>query len=317
MDNHKIKWKIMIHIACNIDANYVKYCAVTLVSIFENNTQHRFCVHIVATGLSRNDEQVLKELAGRYQNEVIFYAPDEKLLEGFAIRKFSKRISMATYYRCILADLLPSSIDKVIYLDCDIVVLGDILPFWNISLEGVGVAAVEDIGCNEAERYEILQYPQEDSYFNAGVLLINLDYWRKHCMTKACIDYYHQYPERILFNDQDLLNSILHKDKKLIDLRWNVQDGFYRNPKIISDAWKNKFAEVLKHPVVLHYTNRKPWDYDSQHPLRNEYFRYLEKTPWKGDIALKNPLNRIKRFFRLLPFYVGIRRAKYVDMNKI
>lgn len=307
----------MIHVACNIDSNYVKYCAVTLVSLFENNREESFHVHIVAGGLSAGEQKVLSDLAAGYHNLVSFYAPDEKLLEGFAIRKFSKRISMATYYRCILSDLLPETIDRVLYLDCDIVVLGSILPFWNTPLDGVGVAAVEDIGCGESGRYEVLQYPSKDSYFNAGVLLVNLAYWRKHDMAKACVDYYHKYPERILFNDQDLLNSILHKDKKLVDLRWNVQDGFYRNPKVMSAGWKQRYAEALKHPVILHYTNRKPWDYDSQHPLRKEYFRYLEMTPWKGDIALNNPVNRVKRFFRLLPFYIGLRRAKYVRMESL
>ena len=307
----------MIHIACNIDGNYVQHCAVTLVSIFENNRESKFCIHIVATGLTKDDENILSSLATKYGNTVSFYAPDEKLLEGFAIKKFSKRISMATYYRCILADLLPTTIDKLIYLDCDIVILGDIRQFWNIPLEGIGVAAVEDIGCNEPQRYQILQYPQEDSYFNAGVLLINLDYWRKHNITKACIDYYQKYPERILFNDQDLLNSVLHKDKILIDLCWNVQDGFYRTPKVISKEWKDKFVEVLKNPIILHYTNRKPWDYDSQHPLKDEYFKYLALTPWKDNIQLKNPLYKVKRFFRLLPFYLKLRKAKYVSLERL
>lgn len=307
----------MIHIACNIDGNYVQHCAVTLVSIFENNRESKFCIHIVATGLTKDDENILSSLATKYGNTVSFYAPDEKLLEGFAIKKFSKRISMATYYRCILADLLPTTIDKLIYLDCDIVILGDIRPFWNIPLEGIGVAAVEDIGCNEPQRYQILKYPQEDSYFNAGVLLINLDYWRKHNITKACIDYYQKYPERILFNDQDLLNSVLHKDKILIDLCWNVQDGFYRTPKVISKEWKDKFVEVLKNPIILHYTNRKPWDYDSQHPLKDEYFKYLALTPWKDNIQLKNPLYKVKRFFRLLPFYLKLRKAKYVSLERL
>lgn len=307
----------MIHIACNIDGNYVQHCAVTLVSIFENNRESKFCIHIVATGLTKDDEYILSSLATKYGNTVSFYAPDEKLLEGFAIKKFSKRISMATYYRCILADLLPTTIDKLIYLDCDIVILGDIRPFWNIPLEGIGVAAVEDIGCNEPQRYQILQYPQEDSYFNAGVLLVNLDYWRKHNITKACIDYYQKYPERILFNDQDLLNSVLHKDKILIDLCWNVQDGFYRTPKVFSKEWKDKFVEVLKNPIILHYTNRKPWDYDSQHPLKNEYFKYLALTPWKDNIQLKNPLYKVKRFFRLLPFYLKLRKAKYVSLERL
>jgi lipopolysaccharide biosynthesis glycosyltransferase len=239
------------------------------------------------------------------------------LLKGFSIKKFSKRISLATYYRCILSNLLPKDIDKVIYLDCDIIVLGSLKPFYEINLNGIGVAAVEDIGCNASERYKILNYPQEYSYFNAGVMLINLDYWRKHNITQMCINYYNKYPNRILFNDQCLLNSILHKNKILVDLKWNVQDGFYRRPQKLSSNWLNKYANTLKNPIILHYTNRKPWDYDSQHPLRHEYFKYLALTPWKDDIALNITRNKIKRFFRLLPFYIGIRKPKYINLKSL
>lgn len=255
-------------------------------------------------------------MAAPYGNRVCFYEPDIKLLEGFTIRKFSKRISMATYYRCILSELLPADIDRLLYLDCDIVIVGDISEYWNTPLsDETGVAAVADMGCDEAARYEILKYPMEDSYFNAGVLLINLDYWRKNDVAHACVDYFHKYPERILFNDQDLLNSILHKNKILVDLKWNVQDAFYRRPKQMDEAWRKKFADVLKHPVILHYTNRKPWEYDSQHPLREVYFKYLDLTPWKGQRVLHNPVNRLKRFFRLLPFYIGLRKPKYIQSN--
>lgn len=306
-----------IHIACNIDSNYVKHCAVTLVSLFENNKDENFYVHILAGDLSTEEQHLLKDLGQRYGNQISFYTPDPKLLEGFTIRKFSKRISMATYYRCILSEIIPSDIHRLLYIDCDIVILGSIRPFWETQLEGIGVAAVEDIGCREPQRYEILQYPMKDSYFNAGVLLVNLDYWREHDVAHACIEYFHTYPERILFNDQDLLNSILHKDKVLVDLKWNVQDGFYRTPKYMDNAWKGKYAEVLKHPVILHYTNRKPWDYDSQHPLRQEYIKYLDMTPWKGWRPLRQPYDRVKRFFRLLPFYLKLRKAKYVNLEKL
>lgn len=306
----------MIHIACNIDSNYVRHCAVTLVSLFENNRREPITVHIIARDLSETEKKTLIDLAAPYGNRVCFYEPDIKLLEGFTIRKFSKRISMATYYRCILSELLPTDIDRLLYLDCDIVIVGDISEYWNTPLnDETGVAAVADMGCDEAARYEILKYPMEDSYFNAGVLLINLDYWRKNDVAHACVDYFHKYPERILFNDQDLLNSILHKNKILVDLKWNVQDAFYRRPKQMDDAWRKKFADVLKHPVILHYTNRKPWEYDSQHPLREVYFKYLDLTPWKGQRVLHNPVNRLKRFFRLLPFYIGLRKPKYIQLN--
>lgn len=308
----------MIHIACNIDSNYVRHCAVTLVSLFENNRKEQITAHIIARDLSDAEKKILIDLATPYGNLVCFYEPDIKLLEGFTIRKFSKRISMATYYRCILSELLPADIDRLLYLDCDIVIVGDISEYWNTPLDNeTGVAAVEDMGCNEPARYEILKYPMEDSYFNAGVLLINLDYWRKNDVAHACVDYFHKYPERILFNDQDLLNSILHKNKILVDLKWNVQDAFYRRPKQMDEAWKEKFSEVLKHPVILHYTNRKPWEYDSQHPLREVYFQYLDMTPWKGERILNNPYYQLKRFFRLFPFYTGLRKAKYIQLNAI
>jgi lipopolysaccharide biosynthesis glycosyltransferase len=154
------------------------------------------------------------------------------------------------------------------------------------------------------------------SYFNSGVLLVNLEFWRKNNIPQRCIDFYHKYPERIIFNDQDLLNCILYKNKKLVSIYWNVQDAFYRNPKHITNEWKEKYEHVLKNPIVLHYTNRKPWDYDSQHPLREEYFKYLDMTPWKGERPSHSIFNRCKRFFKLLPFHLGIRKARYVDLSK-
>lgn len=306
----------MVHIACNIDSNYVRHCAVTLVSLFENNRGEEFSIHILASGLSTEEEQILTGLTRCYGNRTFFYEPDPSLLEGFTVRMFSKRISMATYYRCILSELLPANISKLLYLDCDTVVLSDIRPFWNIPMEGIGIVAVEDMGCREESRYETLKYPMEDSYFNAGVLLINLDFWRKYGVSRACIDYFHRYPERILFNDQDLLNSVLHGHKLLADPKWNVQDAFYRRSWQSGDAWQERLSDALLHPSILHFTNRKPWEYDSQHPLRDVYFKYQDLTPWKGKRVLDNPLWRICRFFRLLPFYLHMRQPKYVRLEQ-
>ncbi len=307
----------MIHIACNIDNNYVRHCAVMLVSLFENNADEKMTVHVVENGLTPVDRKLLIDLAARYGNEACFYKVSPQSLEGFTIRMSHGRISLAAYYRCLLSDILPKNIGRVLYLDCDIVVRGSIRRLWDTPLAGKSAVVVEDMGCDEDERYRILQYPKRYSYFNSGVMLINLGYWRSHQMAQLCKDYYHTYPERIRFNDQDVLNGVMYKDKLLTDLCWNVQDGFYRNPPELSDAWKRKFAAVLKDPVILHFTNRKPWDYDSQHPLRDEYFRYLDLTPWKGWRPTQHLGQKLKRFFRLLPFYVGLRRQKYVDLQKL
>lgn len=306
----------MIHIACNIDANFMQHCAVTLVSLFENNKSADICVHIVAPSLSEENQQILRNLVASYGNDIRFYFPPEDLLSCFAIKKFGKRISMATYYRCMFSAILPDDVEKVLYLDCDIVVLGDISEFWNTDLSGCGAACIEDIGKDEDERYERLHYDRSYSYFNAGVLLINLDYWREHKVDKQCVEYFQTYPERILFNDQDLLNVVLHKDKVFVPLKWNMQDGFYRYgiDKKVAD-WNN-FREELLHPVILHYTNKKPWNYDSMHPLRSEYYKYLDMTPWQGQRPLSSLKKRVQWCMKRLPYAFRFRKPKYMDLGK-
>ena len=74
---------MMIHIACNIDHNYVRHCAVTLVSLFENNPKETFTVHIIARELSETDRNILTALAGKYNNKACYYTPDAQMLEGF------------------------------------------------------------------------------------------------------------------------------------------------------------------------------------------------------------------------------------------
>ena len=77
---------MMIHIACNIDHNYVRHCAVTLVSLFENNPKETFTVHIIARELSETDRNILTALAEKYKNKACYYIPDAQMLEGFTIR---------------------------------------------------------------------------------------------------------------------------------------------------------------------------------------------------------------------------------------
>lgn len=305
----------MIHIACNIDSNFTRHCAVTLVSLFANNPSEKFCIHIVAPELPDQDQETLRTLAARHGSEVRFYFPPVGLLAGFSIKKFGKRISMATYYRCMFSAILPEEVEKVLYLDCDIVILDDISDFWNTDLSGLAVACVEDIGSDEQERYEVLKYDARHSYFNAGVLLINLAWWREHHMDRLCVDYFNTYPERIRFNDQDLLNALLHEHKLFVPLKWNMQDGFYRYgiDRKVSD-WP-AFREELLHPVILHYTNKKPWNYDSMHPLRGEYYKYLDMTPWKGERPLSSLKARLQRLFKLLPYVLGIRKPKYTRLT--
>lgn len=304
----------MLHLAVNIDHRYVRHCAVTLASAFKNNADEVFTVHIVGRGITDADRRALDQVAAPYHATLRYYVPDAHLLDGFTIRATHNRITEATYYRCFLSELLPADVDRVLYLDCDLLVLQPLRPFYDIDMGDCLAAGVIDVGCEEPSRYERLGYPAADSYFNAGVLLINLAAWRREDMAKACADYYRTNYERIVFNDQDILNGLLHDRKLTVGLQWNVQDGFFRRRTTLPAEWQVQRAEALRHPAILHFTNRKPWTYDSQHPLRRLYFEYLDLTPWHGRRPWHNPLNALRRFVRLLPFRLGLRPPRYLQV---
>lgn len=306
----------MLHLACNIDHRYVRHCAVTLASAFANNADLPITAHIVGRGLTAPDREALDKVARQWPDKhICYYVPAPDLLDGFTIRATHGRITLATYYRCFLAELLPADIDRVIYLDCDLLVLQPLEQLWETPLHGSWVGAVVDTGYNETERYRRLGYPQSDSYFNAGVLLIDLAAWRTEGMGQRCCDYYNSHLDTIVYNDQDVLNGLLHDKRREIEVKWNVQDGFYRRRHSLPPTWQADHAEALRHPAILHYTNRKPWDYDSQHPLRRLYFDYLDLTPWRGQRPWHNPLNWLKRTVKLLPFRLRLRKPRYIRLS--
>ena len=135
-----------------------QHCAVTLVSLFENNKRADICVHIVAPYLSEADQFILRNLAAPYGNEVCFYYPPKDL---FAML-FHKKVRQTDFH----GNLLPlhvfiysaESLRKVLYLDCDIVILGDISEFWNTDLSRCGAALCRRYRQDEDERYERLHY---------------------------------------------------------------------------------------------------------------------------------------------------------------
>lgn len=302
----------IIHVVCNIDDGYVKHCIVMLTSLFVNNERADFHVHVIADILSEDSRKMLSEtVEHRFGGRLSFYLVGKGLVSMCPIDPQS-HISISTYYRCFLTTILPSSLSKVLYLDCDLIVNGSIAGLWNIDLDGYAVGVVEDMWSGKADNYSRLHYPQEYSYFNAGVLLINLDYWRKQQVEMEITDYIRRYPDRLLFNDQDVLNGVLYNRKLFIPFRWNMQDGFFRRKrKLRAESLPALEAEMCQ-AVIIHYTgSKKPWQYKSQHPYKNLYFRYLDLTPWKGNRPVAPFSYRLKRAVDYVLYFVHFAQPRY------
>lgn len=307
-----------IHIACNINATYIQHCAVMLVSLCENNPNTYFHIHILSDDISQTDIDTLHDTVRKYRIHLIFYIENDDLLVKCPIAAQS-HIARTTYYRCFLSSILPSEIDKILYLDCDLIIRGNIEELWNININQYAIACVQDMWSSKPQNYSRLKYEPEYSYFNAGVLLVNMSYWREHDIAGQAIQYITTYPERLLFNDQDVLNALLHDKKLFLPYRWNMQDGFFRRKrKISSNAW-SELDKAIEDPTILHYTgSKKPWHYKSQHPYKREYFKYLDRTPWASwcpnidyNFLIIKTLNEILYSLRILqPKYRKIKKQE-------
>ena len=263
----------MIHLVCCIDEKYIQHCGVMLISLFENNPNHNFAVHIISNDMTNDDKCILSDIIKKYENNVFFYYIDGKWVESLPLFE-GDHISLATYYRLFLPIILPDAIDKVLYLDCDLIVVSDIIGLWNTDLKNKPLAAIaESTAYLSDDNFVRLMYDNKYLYFNAGVLLINLDYWRKNNCVAMCMQYLEKCRSRIRWHDQDILNGVFHDCWVQLPVRYNALQGYYQayffDSVNVDSAIKENVLNELKSAVIVHFcAKNKPWDFYNQHPLR-------------------------------------------------
>lgn len=272
----------MIHIACCTDDAYAEHCGVLMVSICENKGNDSVYFHVLTSGFKASNENALRSIVKRYGQSLEIYKVDENDLKNCPIRK-NDRVSIAAYFRILLPVILPESIHKVLYLDCDILVLKSLDELWNINIDNYSAGVVMDQQGQDIRKFNNLEYDMALVYFNSGVMLINLDYWRKDDITSKTLTYINSNPEKLKWWDQEALNYILKNTKFNLPLRFNVQEEFYwKNPLIARKYWEEMY-EASEKPVILHYNGAiKPWYKECVHPKTQLYRVYKAKTPWKG-----------------------------------
>ena len=247
-----------------VDDNYISFLKVTLESIFENASKdYLYDVIVLNIGLKKESKELLNE----YNSDnvkVIYFDVRHKLQKISSDLSIRDYYSKATYYRLFIADLFPQY-SKAIYLDCDIVVLGDISKLYNYELGDNLVGAIPDGAVQITD--EFVEYVnkglgiKEENYFNAGVLLMNLDEFRKYQLENKFVELLKKYTFEIA-QDQDYLN-VLTKDRvAYIDDSWNVMPlGNYVRPV-----------------NLIHYNlSFKPWKYDNIQ-YEEHFWNYAKKA---------------------------------------
>lgn len=251
---------------------------VMMHSLCVNNKKEKLHFHIIVDdSVTEQQKKEIKTVISDDAN-VTFYLINIENIRQYLIVKV-ENFPIPIYYRLLVAKILPKNVNKVLYLDADIIIRHDLYELWNTSMDDVAIAGVtnqSDCG----NYWNRLEYSKELGYINSGVLLINLDYIRKNYYTDKFIEYIKDNPTKLLCPDQDVLNYILREHKILLPLRYNVQEGFYRKPpeQIVGNI--EEFKKNITDPAIVHYTKEKPWMKKCRHPLKNIYYYYKADTIW-------------------------------------
>ncbi len=263
-----------IHVAMAIrdpSGNYFCNVGATLASAF-SRTSSPVCAHILHDDtLSADNKNKLQAVAQRWSKEIRFYQielpEDTGLLGG--------KWTGAALYRCLLPDLVDAA--KIIYLDWDIIVNMDIIELWQIDLQDHPLAAALDPGIPDFTGEEHLQIFQSlgvpmQSYFNSGLLVLNLDFLRQnHQLFTEVIDFLRRCPES-LCPDQDALNWLFQDHYLQLETRFNKFTYYHETDCDL--------------PAIWHVTGPggKAWQFYAT-PMHILYWNALALTPWQDTLV--------------------------------
>jgi lipopolysaccharide biosynthesis glycosyltransferase len=290
----------VLHVACAVEGDeYVAHGATMLHSLLSRHRDIDVQIHFMhGPDISTRQERQLAEMVVREAGEISFLRVPDGWLEGVPTKGFT---GTATWYRIFLPEMRPE-IDRMIYLDADLLVLDSLVPLFEIDLQANWVGAVTNVfQWNHVHRPVGLGLSGTHVYFNAGVLLMDLERMRRDNRTDALLKYATENAAQIEWRDQDALNVVLGERRLPLHPRWNVMNSFrWRTADEVFGP--GAAAEARRNPAIRHFEGpdeNKPWHYLCQSDLQRLYFAHRRKTPWprvrRKGITPRNVARRMRR----------------------
>ena len=277
-----------ISVVCAADDNYAMPLAVMARSILANLAEDKkLLLFVIDGGIEEHNKQKIVNSLDPNRCDVKWLHPQtDELLKKVTI---SGHMSIVTYYRLLIPELISDEVEKVIYLDCDLIVNQDLNELWKLDLEEKYLFAVPEIRfpfiAQVLPNFDELNIPSDSKYFNAGVLLINLQKWRTDQIGLKAIQYIEKNIEHIRFWDQDGLNAVVAEKWGELEPKWN-QTPFIHD----YSSWKDSpfeeepFKNAVNNPCIIHFASKfKPWNtYQYRERDKKLFHKYLDMTAWAG-----------------------------------
>lgn len=309
-----------ISYACN-DA-YINQTVVSMTSLFENNREVDFIkIWFIDMGLSINSKELLKAVCCDYNRQIEFIKFHD-IASDLSLGGTGRHI--ASVYAKIFFTRLPDSLNKILYLDSDTVVVNRLSDLWNLDLSGYSLAAVETL--HTIEQNTVIDYGINDRAINDGVTLINVKYWRENRLTDKCLAYINKWHGCPPVLSEGTINYVCKNSMLIVSPKYNLMSGIvgqscnklevltgrrYYDSSILNDANNN--------PVIIHYLSgfyNRPWFSDCTHPLKKYYLHYKSISRVSDVPIERKPLPiRIKLIgvlYKVLPINAFVSLRKFM-----
>jgi lipopolysaccharide biosynthesis glycosyltransferase len=245
------------------DRRYEQHFGVAVTSLLLNNLNQVSRIHIITDRASKTLKPKLDLLEKNYSIEFCIYEVETEKFENL---RLSSHWSIATYFRLLVTDILPVDLDKVLYLDSDLVVDKSLSELFNLDLAEYPLAAWGHHVVSNKKRLGL----KNDYYFNAGVILINLAVWRRDQIAQNAFQFAKEHPEIVKCHDQDALNKIVDGNFLHLPQKWNSLVDLYAER-----------SQVTQDSAIIHFVGSlKPWQIWCLNPDKEIYWKYLKQSPW-------------------------------------
>lgn len=317
----------MLYFTICIDNNFVMQASVLITSIIETN-KNNIKLFIISDNLNNHSKKILNDIVKNTNITLEYLIIDLNKIKSFPIGT-KNHLSMATYYRLLLPFILPNYVKKILYLDSDMIVLNDLTELYYTDLTKTNCGCVIDMFNNDININKRLEYSINAGYFNAGLILINLDAWKRNHISEKAIEFISSNPEKCYAHDQDALNHALDGNYINISCRYNMQLDFFCDFSnlIVNDYFYSDIIDSRKNPCIIHFTGpTKPWFKNCNHPYTILWDYFKSNTIWKnkkksyeysGFKLIKYFIKKILIKFNLYTEKKSFIQSTYLDAEKI
>lgn len=322
IDSTEGKGKItFMNIMYATDDNYVEIMAVSIQSVIEHNRDDIISFYLVVDKVSEENIKKLRIMIEITGNEVFFITkPDIRSMVMVELRTL--RWSDSAYSRLFLQELFGErpEIEKLLYIDCDTIIVGSLKDLWETDIEEyLGAACLE---CMSNMHKYIIGRKRSDNYINSGMILFNVKRWVQENVQTKCIHMIQKYKGKTEYVDQGVINGTVSNQLKLVSPRYNLTTlafdfsyedmQIYRKPQF--GYSKNEWKEAINNPIIVHFTTSflslRPWFEGSNHPYAEYWKQVHDRTPWKGrpyrELRNRKKWSRSEKLYRRIPARVGI-----------